>query len=188
MKTIFIMALISFLIFSCKETDEPLLDGNINGSKITMDEEPDPTEDFEFTSELDLPSAVGPVEYGAGFKIFSLWRKSKGCKKFGICEWFPKNAEDPIGPWEVGRDVASVIAYDSLNNIIPIKFLLTELPLGLTSEDLKFGIDEDFVMAVTIQMNLPFDSLKVYADTLNFNSNLGSYGGYVVNVVGINNN
>jgi len=188
MKIVLFLVFMSFLIYSCQDSNESLLNERYNESNITLDEELDPTSGFEFTSELDLTNAIGPVEYGAGFKIFSIRRKSNGCKKFGICEWFPKNAEEPIDPWEVGRTVASLIAYDSLNNIIPINFIFTEFPIGLTSEDLKFGIDEDFVMAVTPQMNLPFDSLKIYADTLSFNSNLGSYGGYTVNVVGINNN
>jgi len=185
MKSLFGIFFLTLFLFSCNESEDSLIYNNERGNILT-ENEPDPTANFEFTSELNLSAAVGSVEYG-GIKIFSLWRKSKGCKKLGICEWFPKSAEDPIGPWEVGRDVASVIAYDSLNNIIPINFLFTEFPLGLTSQDLEFGIDEDFVIAVTPQMNLPFDTLKILADTLNFNSNIESYGGYTINIIGINN-
>jgi hypothetical protein len=80
------------------------------------------------------------------------------------------------------------LIYDEVSESFdPIILAFTSSAKFLSEEDIQFYVDEDFEIEVTNEMNLPFKTVRIPKGVIKFNSSIGSYGGYVINIVGINN-
>jgi hypothetical protein len=70
--------------------------------------------------------------------------------------------------------------------IEPIILEFTSSPIFLSQEDIKFYVDEDFEIDVTSEMNLPFQKVVIPEGVIEYNSALGQFGGYILQIVGRN--
>lgn len=131
-----------------------------------------------------------------GFTIFHIGRKSletpgKWCPSIGFCRWGWQAIKNEDGEYvpplpNNGRDVALPICIDNLGEILPIELHSRNDMSHLTSEEKKFHIEELNVITIDASSNIPFDEIVVYPDVLDFDPTIGTYGGYILQLEGIN--
>lgn len=185
----FLIGIISIfaLVSSCDKADVLNSDQSQSESNLKSSDEADPTS----TLELKVSTFISTIALVGSNKslgpIATLWRKNSGCTRMGICKWFPKNSHVIDGRTFEGREVVTPIIYDVSTGVIePITLEFTSSPVFLSQEDIKFYIDEDFEIEVTTEMNLPFQKIVIPAGVVLYNSSIGQYGGYVLQIVGRN--
>ncbi len=145
----------------------------------------DPTSVLDLEVKIDEATIQKIVKNKSLGPIATLWRKNSGCKKLGICKWFPNVHNDIL---LIGREVVLPIMYNvDSKSFEPITLAFTSSAKFLSEEDIQFYVDEDFEIEVINEMNLPYKTVRIPKGVIKFNSSIGSYGGYVINIVGINN-
>lgn len=187
MKKMFLFIAIIAMAWSCKKTDNlSELTNPSNGKYDLLKYDPeDPTSLLDLEVKIDEVTIQKIVENKSLGPIATLWRKNSGCKKLGICKWFPKEHDEILLK---GREVILPLIYDEVSESFdPIILAFTSSAKFLSEEDIQFYVDEDFEIEVTNEMNLPFKTVRIPKGVIKFNSSIGSYGGYVINIVGINN-
>lgn len=178
-----VLLMISMLMVSCTKDDSSKntkYEDFVNS--INKDEEViDPTIGLEFEVIVDEE-----LKKPGWWTIATLWKKKNGeCIKFGICQWFPTYKANLNF---VGREVCFPLIYDETNSKFEdIRFEFTSSPTFLSKLDLVFSITEDFIIDVPSNMNLPFSQVKIAQDEVFYDSTIGAYGGYILNIVGVNN-
>jgi hypothetical protein len=187
MKKMLLFIAIIAIFCSCKKNENISEFKNPSNEKydVLVYEQEDPTSELDLEVIIDEAIIQKIVENKSLGPIATLWRKNSGCKKLGICKWFPKEHEDILLK---GREVILPLIYNvDSESIEPIKLAFTSSAKFLSEEDIQFYVDEDFEIEVTNEMNLPFKRVRIPNGVIEFNSTIGSYGGYVINIVGINN-
>lgn len=132
---------------------------------------------------FDSSSVQGIINNKALWPTLVLWKKPK-CEKLGVCKFKMKNATDDHSL--IGREVDVPIIYDSVSNSFSkIKLEFTSSPSFLNSNDIRFYIIGDFDLDVTPEMNLPFNIIRISSGIIEYDSTLGSFGGYEFDFVGV---
>lgn len=185
--TITVSLLLMVIFIACNKKEEPPTENERSLTTISGSID-DPTASLTFKVIL-TPSDINYIENNViTGAIADLWSKRSGCKKIGICKWFPKVFEpaDPnvYSDLLIGRSVIFPIILDANGNIKPITLAFTSTPDFLEEDDKVFRIDEDFFIEVTDNMNLPFNQLIINQGDVNFDPNIGEFGGYHVQIVG----
>lgn len=181
------IVLVFSFISSCEKADVFNSNQKQSESKFKSSDEEDPTS----TLELKTPVSSSAIALIGSNKsrgpIATLWRKNSNCKKLGICKWFPKNTNVIDSRTFEGREIVTPIIYNASTGVIePIILEFTSSPIFLSQEDIKFYVDEDFEIDVTSEMNLPFQKVVIPEGVIEYNSAIGQYGGYVLQIVGRN--
>lgn len=87
--------------------------------------------------------------------------------------------------WLLNFGVTSSFIVGWISAFSSVYLAFTSSPSFLSTEDIKFIIDEDFDLTVTSAMNLHFQTLRIEAATINYDSTIGQYGGYTINIIGV---
>ncbi len=188
-KMFFLIGIISFfaLISSCDKTDVLNAEKRQSESTLKSSDEEDPTATLELKISVSSSEVALISSNKSRGPIATLWRKNSNCKKMGICKWFPKNTNVIDSRSFEGREIVTPIVYNASTGVIePIILEFTSSPVFLSQEDIKFYVDEDFEIEVTSEMNLPFQKVVIPEGVIEYNSAIGQYGGYILQIVGRN--
>lgn len=160
MKKILIAAIVSmfFSAYSQNETDMSL---KINNAKMS------------FYATSTPPD--GDVENIFGIRLWELGRgkEAKMCVRFGICG-DQSIVSPPIDFTDEGRQVTWKVSNDELNHLTSVNVYFREDVSSIAPNELIFNVNQD----VLIQNNLYFQS-----GSYPFNSGLGQYGGFTINLI-----
>lgn len=108
-----------------------------------------------------------------------LWRRSKNCDKLGICEVIILGDTVYQSKYYEGPSRQILVALECQNqktNAILNILLSGPIPEGITSDDLRFYVDEDIYGYDEESGDYVVFPQGIYE----FNPNLGEYGGYSV--------
>lgn len=179
--------LIFSFISSCDKADVINSDQKQSESNFKSSDEDDPTAALELKIAVSSSEVVLISSNKSRGPIATLWRKRGGCEKLGICEWFPKNTNIIDSRTFEGREVVTPLIYNASAGVFePIILEFTSSPVFLSKEDIKFYVDEDFEIEVTSEMQLPFQKVVIPEGVIEYNSSIGQYGGYILQIVGRN--
>jgi hypothetical protein len=180
---------IAVSLFSCSKVDIPELKTDKMENQTFKNEScSDPTASLELSVALENGNGISvESKKPHWWVIATLWRKSAKCRKLGICEWFPDNTASVNSAIMTGRTVHFPIVFDTVNNVFePILLSFTSSPLFLSSTDIKFYVDEDFDIYIDPENKTPFSAIRIPTGIINFDPLIGKFGGYKINIVGVN--
>jgi hypothetical protein len=188
-KTFFLIGIFSVfaLISSCDKADVFNPNQQQSESIFKSSDEDDPTENLDLKISVSSSDSALISSNKSRGPIATLWRKKSNCRKLGICEWFPKNNDVIDSRTFEGREIVTPIIYNASTGVIePIILEFTSSPVFLSQEDIKFYVDEDFEIEVTSEMDLPFRKVVIPEGIIEYNPEIGEYGGYILQIVGRN--
>ena len=108
-------------------------------------------------------------------------RAKKNCKGFGLCnaDWFPHFYEMPVHPNPINGG-ASILELNHVNNKYYFDILLANAPpASLELIKLPLVVDYDIVLDTLTQIG---NNLKINQGMYYYDSSIGAYGGYRINL------
>jgi hypothetical protein len=187
MKNLLITLFIIFVFAFMQSCDKSEVSSNEQKQSESILKTTDPTATLELKVQVSNSTTTFLSSNMSRGPIATLWRKNSNCTRLGICKWFPKTNNVIDDRTFEGREVVTPIIYNSSTGLIdPVVLEYTSLPTFLSQSDIKFYIDEDFELEVTSEMNLPFNKVVIQEGVIEYNSSIGQYGGYTLQIVGLN--
>jgi hypothetical protein len=184
MKTIIylLIGLLLLLIIGCNDEFEKIEDTKSNDiSSLISSVNP---------STVELEAMSAPIGSTIASSVFS-WsidRKPQCISLLGWCgrtfkwPWEAIDAPHVVSCDEDCREVVFQIAWDSNNIVHSATFLLLGDISNFPSNEQEFWIDDTY----TFQFDgNPLDSISIPSQTISRDPNLGTYGGYIIELNGI---
>ncbi len=184
MKKLILLFTIIAITWSCQKIETKIdKKKSITEINSTKEDVADPTVGLELEVVFNSSSVQGIINNESRWPTLVLWRKKFNCKRLGICKFHMSTDNKRF----VGREVNIPLIFNSSNSTfskITIEF--TSSPSFLSTEDIRFYIDEDFKIDVTPEMNLPYQKIRIPEGIIEYDSSIGQYGGYQITIIGIN--
>ncbi len=167
---------IAIAFAGCNEDENNPVSVSQNNYPIENVDEIDPTDVLLFTNNKpEYKNSKAPIK----LIQIDLWRRHHDCERLGICEimilgdtiYQSKYFDNPL------RQIVMAIDGQNQETSSILNLLLAEpIPEGITSDELRFYVDEDIY---GYEENS--DDYVVFPQGIyDFNPNLGEYGGYSV--------